>query len=94
MKKELHAIVRGRVQMVMYRDFCCRKARKLELVGYVKNLPDGTVEVLAQGMQEKLEKFLEYLRKGSILSHVEDIQIEWHELKAGEKGYSNFSITW
>jgi acylphosphatase len=92
--KELHAIVHGRVQMVMYRDFCCRKARKLGLVGYVKNLPDGTVEVVAQGTQEKLEKFLEYLRKGSLLSHVEEVQPQVSEIPAGEKAYSNFSIIW
>lgn len=76
---EIHCIVSGRVQMVMYRDFVKRGARSLGLTGWVKNLDDGTVEVLAQGDKEKLELLIQRLNKGSILSKVENIRVEWRE---------------
>ena len=65
--------------MVMFRDFTCRKSRKLGIVGFVHNLKDGTVEILAQGSEEKLERLIEYLHKGSLLSNVKNVDIEWHE---------------
>ena len=74
---EFRAIVSGRVQMVMYRDFATRKARHVGVKGFVQNLADGTVEVVAQGNKESLEKYIAYLRKGSILSHVANVTIEW-----------------
>lgn len=88
---ELRAIVRGRVQLVMFRDFTKRRANKLGLVGYVANLPDKTVEVVAQGEQQQLESLLVELRKGSILSRVSDISVEWRE--SGER-YSDFFIAY
>ena len=75
--EEFRAIVSGRVQMVMYRDFATRKARKVGVHGFVQNLADGTVEVVAQGNKESLEKYREYLNTGSILSHVENVALEW-----------------
>lgn len=89
--KELFCVVRGRVQLVMYRDFVTRNARKLGLVGYAKNLQDGTVEVLAQGPQDKLELLLARLRKGSLLSRVDAVDAAWRE-PTGE--YRDFRIVW
>lgn len=65
--------------MVMYRDFCQRKARKLGLAGFVRNESDGSVTVVAEGFRELLEQYIAYLHKGSILSHVENVQVEWKE---------------
>ena len=76
---EFHAIVSGRVQMVMFRDFTCRKARKLGAVGFVHNLKNGTVEVLAQGSKENLSRLIEYLHKGSLLANVKEVNVEWRE---------------
>jgi acylphosphatase len=89
--KEMHCIVRGRVQMVMYRDFVTRNARRLGLSGYAKNLKDGTVEVLAQGPQEKLEALLERLRKGSFLSRVDAVGASWRE---PGQAFGDFRIVW
>ena len=86
---ELHAIVSGRVQMVMMRDYVQRSARSLGLNGYVKNLMDGTVEVLAQGDRKQLEALVEKLRKGSLLARVDDVQVEWR--RPGEQ-YNGFNI--
>ena len=59
MQKEIEVIIRGRVQMVMFRDFTKRKAGSLGLTGTVKNLKDGSVCVVAQGDEDKLNKFIE-----------------------------------
>ncbi len=89
--KEIHCIILGRVQMVMYRDFATRKARKLGINGWVKNLPDGSVNVVAQGTQESLEKFIACLHTGSVFARVDNVQVEW--LPPGEP-HSNFLIAW
>ena len=85
--EELHATVSGRVQMVMMRDFVQRSAKKLDLTGYVKNLPDGTVEVVAQGERGTLEKLLEQLHKGSVLSRIDSVVPEWRQPSAQYKGF-------
>lgn len=89
--EEFHAIVSGRVQMVMFRDFTCRKARKLGVVGSVHNLKDGTVEVCAQGSKENLLILIEYLHKGSLLSNVANVNVEW---RAPQKIFDSFDIVY
>jgi len=69
----LEAVVSGRVQMVMFRDFTRRKALKLGVVGEIKNRPDGTVAVYAEGSEETLEKFVEFLKRGSAFSRVDNV---------------------
>ncbi len=73
MHERLEAVVSGRVQMVMYRDFAMRKARGLKLTGTVRNRPDGTVHVIAEGPRERLEAYIEKLKEGSVLSSVEEV---------------------
>lgn len=70
--------MRGKVQGVFYRDFVAKHARHLALTGYVRNIPNFTVEIVAQGYRDKLEKFLEYARKGPFLARVSDIDVVWH----------------
>lgn len=77
MFEEIHCRIEGRVQMVMYRDFAQRKARSLELVGWVKNLDDGTVEVVAQGTPDALKSYIEKLHEGSILARVDSVAVDW-----------------
>ncbi len=67
-------IVSGKVQGVWYRDTIKRKAKELGVTGYVKNLPDKTVEVVANLSDEDYDKFLEILKEGSLLSRVENIE--------------------
>ncbi len=87
--KEIFCTVHGRVQMVMFRDFCCRKGRSLGLHGYVKNCPDGSVEVVAQGHEGHLRKYVDLLNKGSLLSRVDNVEVQWRE---PAMKFSNFSI--
>lgn len=81
MKKRFRAIVTGRVQMVMFRDFTARSARALHLAGEVRNRSDGSVEVIAEGDESKLEALLDRIRKGPILAQVEHVAVEWGEPK-------------
>ncbi|MGE5540870.1 MAG: acylphosphatase [Bacillota bacterium] len=75
--ERLEAIVSGRVQMVMFRDFTQRKASGLKLTGWVKNLPEGTVHVVAEGPRTKLEKLLEKLHHGPLLARVDAVEVRW-----------------
>jgi acylphosphatase len=79
MIKRVICIVSGRVQGVLFRDFTCRAGRKLALTGTVENIPDGTVKAVAEGEEAKLDEFLVHLKKGPLLSHVEDVKVEWSE---------------
>jgi len=60
----LHAIVHGRVQGVHFRHYAAREAARLSLRGWVRNCPDGTVEVQAAGDAASLDAFLDWLHKG------------------------------
>lgn len=69
-KKCIHAIVHGRVQGVFFRDYSQQKAQELALGGWVRNLPDSTVETLFQGAPEDVDRFLAWLHIGSPLAEV------------------------
>lgn len=88
---EIYARVFGRVQIVMFRDFSRRKAQALGICGQVKNLPDGSVEVIAQGEKNALAEFIEELRRGSMFSRVERIDVEWREPK---KKFNEFYVVY
>jgi acylphosphatase len=75
----LSAIVFGRVQGVFFRDFTRRQAHALGLTGYVRNLPDGTVETVAEGTRAALEKLLEQLKVGPPGAQVDRVNFWWEE---------------
>ena len=77
--KQVHLLVSGFVQGVGYREYTKREARKIGLVGWVRNLSDGRVEILAQGSEEKLRQLIKKCERGSYLAEVKDISIEWKE---------------
>lgn len=62
--KAIHAYVAGRVQGVYYRQRCRQTARSLGLVGWVRNLADGRVEVWAQGEAEACDELVDWLWAG------------------------------
>lgn len=70
-----HLMVSGRVQGVFFRDNTRKKALQLGLKGYAKNLPDGNVEIVAQGSEEKLDELIAFVRKGPGISRVTDIKV-------------------
>jgi len=86
-----HIIVSGRVQGVGYRYFVIDKAASLGLTGWVRNLPDGTVEVRAEGDRSLVESLIEMLRVGPRAASVKDLQIVWEKPTFQEKG---FNLRW
>lgn len=73
------AKVTGVVQGVGYRFFAERKARRLNIKGYVRNLADGSVEVYAEGEEKNLESFLVELHKGPLGADVHNVQVQRRE---------------
>ena len=72
--KRLHAIVTGRVQGVYYRDFVREQARRLQVTGWVRNMPDGAVEVVAEGEEVALSQLEMLLEKGPPSARVEEVE--------------------
>lgn len=91
MLRQLECIISGRVQGVLFRDFICRKARRLGLVGIVENMPDGAVRVVALGSQHNLDRLIVYLKRGSMFSRVEAVEEKWGN---AEQMFSDFKIVY
>ncbi len=80
----VHAIVSGHVQGVFYRDSTRKQAHSLNIKGWVKNRDDGTVEVMACGKNNDVQKLMAWLWEGppaSSVSHVETQKKSWEEYK-------------
>lgn len=79
----------GRVQGVAYRFFAEKFAKAMGITGWVRNLPDGRVEVLAEGMEENVEGFLGRLRAGPRLARLDSFDVR-RESATGE--FSDFRV--
>ena len=77
MKKRVHIFVSGRVQGVFFRANSKHFAEKLGLTGWVRNLEDGRVEIVAEGEEEKLREFVALVKRGPITAKVEGAEVEW-----------------
>lgn len=84
-----HIFVSGRVQGVFFRENMRKHAISLGIKGWVKNLNDGRVEAVFEGEKEKVEKIIEWAKKGSIMARIDNLEIVKEEHK-GE--FSNFTI--
>lgn len=87
---QYHIIVHGRVQGVLYRDFVRKNAEILGVTGWAKNLPDGSVEVMAEGEKESIEELLQKLRIGPDRAVVEHLEVD--KWKKDGREYSDFEI--
>ncbi len=85
----LHVVLAGKVQGVGFRYFTRNLAKKYGLKGYVRNLPDGTVEILAEGDEQTLRKFLEEVEKGPPLAEVTHMRFQFEDK---EGGFEDFEI--
>ena len=72
----VHAIVRGRVQGVGYRASTQEQGRRLGLQGWVRNLPDGRVEVLMEGEESAVHALREWLHQGPEKAQVTDVALQ------------------
>ena len=89
MVKSLHCTVSGNVQGVNFRAGTQSYASSLGLNGWVRNIEDGKVEILAQGPDDKLEELKKYLLRGPAFSRVENVTSEVIEY---DKAYKGFEI--
>jgi len=83
----LHAVVHGDVQGVGFRYHVQRRAEEMGLAGWVRNRPDGSVEVVAEGGRATLGRLLELLSKGPGLADVDRVDAEWGK-ETGLKGFT------
>jgi acylphosphatase len=83
----VHVYVDGRVQGVAYRFFAEKYAARLGLSGWVRNLPDGRVEVLAEGPAGPVETFLERLAEGPRLARVDAFEVRREKATGEFKGF-------
>ena len=81
-------VIKGKVQGVFYRASARDRALELGIKGWVKNTPDGNVEVLATAEKESLEKFIEWCRKGPSKALVVDVVVS----KGDEPYHERFHI--
>jgi len=87
--RRLRAVVRGRVQGVSFRFYTQAQAEALGLVGYVRNHWDGTVEVVAEGTADQLQRLLAWLRVGPSLAHVSQVEATW---QAPRNEFDHFEV--
>ena len=85
--KRIHARVTGRVQGVFYRASTRDKARSLGLTGWVMNMPDGSVELEAQGPDERVDELVSWLYEGPPYAKVQDVEISELSLSDQEDSF-------
>jgi acylphosphatase len=83
----LHAIVRGRVQGVGFRHFVRGHAQELGLDGEVRNLEDGSVEIVATGTAQDLERLLDQVRTGPAGAFVTDVSVGYDSRRRQPRGF-------
>jgi acylphosphatase len=87
-RERLVAEVSGHVHGVGFRYYTRQAARRLGLVGWVRNDPEGTVTVAAEGSRVRLEQFLGLLREGPVAAEVEDVEVRWEPATGRFKTFS------
>lgn len=75
--REILCKIYGDVQGVSFRGFARQKAQELGVTGTAENLEDGTVEIIAQGKESVLKKYLEYIYAGPSYAQVESVNVQW-----------------
>ena len=72
--------ISGFVQGVGFRRFVQKQAQEMSVGGWVRNLPDGRVEVLLQGERQEVEMVIDACHKGPFLAEIEEVEIEWEDV--------------
>lgn len=85
-----HLVVRGRVQGVWYRGAMQREARRLGVVGWVRNCDDGSVEAEVAGEQDAVEAMVAWAHQGPRGARVSGVAVSWPG--AGGAGWSDFVV--
>ena len=76
--KTIQLIITGRVQGVCFRAYTQKQAIKYQIIGFVRNKSDGSVEVVASAESEQLKTFINWCHKGPVLASVKEVVINEH----------------
>ncbi len=79
MIKRIIIKIYGSVQGVFFRVNCADEAKKLNLVGWTRNEPDGSVRILAEGEEDNLKKLVLYCQSGPKFAKVDRVEVGWSE---------------
>lgn len=82
-----HVVIAGEVQGVSFRYYIKEKARMLEITGWVKNLSDGRVEAVFEGLEDKVKELIEWCKKGPSLTKVNHVKVEFRHYKGEFTGF-------
>lgn len=75
--KRIHLVIRGRVTGVYFRASAVREAKRLGLTGWVKNKPDGSVELVAEGEEDQVKDLLAWAQHGPATARVDRVDTRW-----------------
>ena len=89
MNVRAHLLISGRVQGVFFRATMQEEAEKLGVTGWVRNLPDGRVEAVVEGPEDKVKQLIEWAHHGPPAARVEKVEVTWQK-PTGE--YRAFTI--
>lgn len=87
--KKIHLTISGKVQGVFFRHNTHKVGHKLGLTGFVRNLPNGNVEIIAEGDEEKLEQLIQYCKIGPRWANVENVEVKYEDSK---NEFDSFSV--
>jgi len=82
-----HMLIAGRVQGVCYRATAQDRAQELGLTGWVRNLPDGRVELVAEGPKALVEALEKWCWDGPPFAQVTDVNVVWETAQGGSRGF-------
>jgi len=88
MVKHYNIRIYGQVQGVFFRDFAKEKADSLGILGFVQNEPDGAVYIEAEGEENKLDEFINFVKQGPSIAKINRIEITEDQVK----NYNGFEI--
>ena len=79
MRKQVRILVSGRVQGVFFRASAREEAKRRQINGFARNLPNGGVEIVGEGEEKDLKEMIAWCHKGPGGAAVEEVEIEWTE---------------
>ena len=79
MNERVEIIISGRVQDVLFRATTQDKAKQLNIYGYVRNEPDGTVKIIAEGHKDRLIELVDWCYVGVKHAKVNNEEVSWHD---------------
>lgn len=82
-------VIRGKVQRVFFRACAAEEGKRLRLLGWVRNRPDGSVELVAQGARESVDALIAWCRVGPPRARVDAVEVFWEE---SLEDFTSFSV--